>query len=54
MTVRGMTIRSSVEQGQYEVDSRAIAEAIVKSWMLVAAKVEPVAVGAGKHQAATR
>ena len=31
-------LRTSVEQGQYAVDSREVAEAIVRSWMLVAAE----------------
>lgn len=41
--VRGMAgrgvdpmLQTSVEQGRYEVDSREVAEAIVRSWMLVA------------------
>jgi hypothetical protein len=29
-------LQTSVEQGRYEVDSREVAEAIVRSWMLVA------------------
>jgi hypothetical protein len=31
-------LQTSVEQGQYTVDSREVAEAIVRSWMLVAAE----------------
>jgi hypothetical protein len=40
MTGRGIdpTLQTSVEQGQYEVDSREVAEAIVRSWMLVTAE----------------
>jgi hypothetical protein len=40
MTGRGVdpTLQSSVEQGQYIVDSHEVAEAIVRSWMLVAAE----------------
>jgi hypothetical protein len=30
------TLQTSVEQGHYVVDSREVAEAIVRSWMLVA------------------
>jgi hypothetical protein len=30
------TLQMSVEQGQYVVDTRKVAEAIVRSWMLVA------------------
>lgn len=33
-------LRESVEMGQYAVDSRAVAEALMRSWMLVSA--EPV------------
>jgi hypothetical protein len=40
MTGRGIdpTLQTSVSQGHYEVDSREVAEAIVRSWMLVAAE----------------
>jgi hypothetical protein len=40
MTGRGIdpTLQTSVEQGHYVVDSREVAEAIVRSWMLVAAE----------------
>jgi hypothetical protein len=40
MTGRGIdsTLQTSVTQGQYEVDTREVAEAIVRSWMLVAAE----------------
>ena len=40
MTGRGIdpTLQTSVKQGHYEVDSREVAEAIVRSWMLVAAQ----------------
>ena len=30
------TLQTSVEQGRYVVDTREVAEAIVRSWMLVA------------------
>jgi hypothetical protein len=38
MAVRGIdpTLQLNVARGQYEVDSREVAEAIVRSWMLVA------------------
>jgi hypothetical protein len=39
MTGRGTidpVLRESVEMGQYAVDSRAVAEAVIRSWMLVA------------------
>ena len=40
MAGRGIdpSLQTSVEQGQYTVDSREVAEAIVRSWMLVAAE----------------
>ena len=39
MSGRGIeTLQTSVEAGQYKVDSREVAEAIVRSWMLVAAE----------------
>ena len=40
MTVRGVdpTLQTSVEQGHYVVNTREVAEAIVRSWMLVAAE----------------
>lgn len=38
MSVRGIdpTLALSVEREEYEVDSSAVAEAILRSWMLVA------------------
>jgi hypothetical protein len=38
MRSRGIdpTLQTSVEKGHYIVDSREVAEAIVRSWMLVA------------------
>ena len=40
MTGRGIdpTLQTSVEKGHYVVDTREVAEAIVRSWMLVAAE----------------
>lgn len=40
MAGRGIdpTLQTSVEQGHYIVDSREVAEAIVRSWVLVAAE----------------
>jgi hypothetical protein len=37
MAGRGIdpTLQVSVERGQYEVDSREVAEAVLRSWMLV-------------------
>ena len=37
--------RRRMEQGEYVVDSREVAEAIVRSWMLVAAEPRHRAVG---------
>ena len=54
MTGRGVdpTLQSSVEQGQYIVDSHEVAEAIVRSWMLVAAEPGHGPAGAEEDQAA--
>ena len=40
MSGRGVdpALQTNVEQGRYIVDSREVAEAIVRSWMLVAAE----------------
>jgi hypothetical protein len=46
------TLQTSVKQGHYEVDSRQVAEAIVRSWMLVAAKSGHGAVRAEEEEAA--
>ena len=56
MTGRGVdpTLQSSVEQGQYIVDSHEVADAIVRSWMLVAAEPRHRAVGAEEQEAASR
>ena len=32
------TLQTSVEQGRYVIDTRQVAEAIVRSWMLIAAE----------------
>ena len=48
------TLQTSVEQGQYEVDSREVADAIVRSWMLVAAEPGHGPAGAEEDQAAAR
>jgi hypothetical protein len=55
MTGRGLdeALRRSVERGRYEVDSRAVAEAVLRSWMLVAAQPRDRAVRPGKSQPAT-
>ena len=48
------TLQTSVEQGQYVVDTREVAEAIVRSWMLVAAEPRHRAVRAEEEEAASR
>ena len=56
MTGRGVdpTLQTSVEQGRYEVDSREVAEAIVRSWMLVAAEPGHGPAGAEEEKPASR
>jgi hypothetical protein len=56
MTGRGVdpTLQTSVAQGRYEVDSREVAEAIVRSWMLVAAEPAHRPVGAEEEDPASR
>ena len=45
------TLQTSVEQGHYVVDTREVAEAIVRSWMLVAAEPGHGAVRAEEDEA---
>jgi hypothetical protein len=54
MSVRGIdpTLQTSVAQGQYVVDTREVAEAIVRSWMLVATEPGQGSVGAEEDEAA--
>jgi hypothetical protein len=56
MTGRGVdpTLQTSVAQGRYEVDSREVAEAIVRSWMLVPAEPGHGPVGAEEEDPASR
>jgi hypothetical protein len=56
MSGRGIdpALQTMLEQGQYEVDSREVAEAIVRSWMLVAAESRHRAVRAEEEEAASR
>ena len=58
--VRGMAgrgidpaLRRNVERGQYEVDARAVAEAVLRSWMLVATQARDRATQTDKAQPAT-
>jgi hypothetical protein len=55
MNLRGIdpTLRRSVERGRYEVDSRAVAEAVLRSWMLVAAQARDGALRPKESQTAT-
>lgn len=55
MSVRGdrPALRDRLERGQYVVDSRAVAEAMLRSWMLVAAQARNGPVPAEKSQPAT-
>jgi hypothetical protein len=46
-------LRRSLERGQYEVDARAVAEAVLRSWMLVATQARDRAVPIEKAQPAT-
>jgi hypothetical protein len=46
-------LRRTVEEGRYVVDSRAVAEAILRSRVLVATEARDRAVRAEKDQAAT-
>jgi hypothetical protein len=47
-------LRHSVERGKYEVDSRAVAEAILRSWVLIAAEARDRAARAHEEKAAPR
>jgi hypothetical protein len=56
MAGRGMdpTLQVSVAQGEYVVDSREVAEAVLRSWMLVAAEPGDGPVGAEEDETASR
>lgn len=56
MSGRGIdpTLQTSVKQGQYIVDSREVAEAIVRSWMLVAAEPGHGPIGAEEEESTSR
>jgi hypothetical protein len=56
MSGRGIDplLQTTLEQGEYVVDSREVAEAIVRSWMLVAAEPRHGAVRAEEDEPATR
>jgi hypothetical protein len=55
MTCRGVdpTLRRSVEKGEYVVDSRAVATAILRSGVLVAAQTGDGSAGSEENQSAT-
>ena len=46
-------LRTNLELGKYEVDTRAVAEAILRSWMLIAAEARDRAVRAHEEKPAT-
>lgn len=48
------TLQTSVTQGHYVVDTREVAEAIVRSWMLVAAEPGHGSGRPEKEEAASR
>jgi hypothetical protein len=54
MSVRGIdqTLQLSVERKEYVVDSSAVAEAVLRSWMLVAPEPVNGTVGAEQDEAA--
>ena len=54
MTGRGVdpTLQTSVVQGRYQVDSHEVAEAIVRSWVRIAAESGHGAVRAEEDEAA--
>ena len=56
MSGRGIdpALQTTLGQGEYEVDSREVAEAIVRSWMLVAAEPGEGPVGAEEDEPASR
>jgi hypothetical protein len=56
MSGRGIdpTLQTSVKQGHYEVDSREVAEAIVRSWVLVAGEPGHGSVRAEEDEPASR
>ena len=56
MAGRGIepALRNSVEHGKYYVDSRAVAEAIMRSWVLIAAEARDRAVRAHEEKPAPR
>ena len=55
MAGRGIdpVLQTTLERGEYEVDSREVAEAIVRSWMLVAAESRHGAVRSEQEEAAS-
>jgi hypothetical protein len=54
MSTRGKidpSLRESVELGEYAIDSRQVAEAVMRSWMLVAAEPTDGPVGTEHDEA---
>ena len=48
------TLQTTVEQGRYVIDTREVAEAIVRSWMLVATEPGYGTVRADQEEPASR
>jgi hypothetical protein len=55
MSDRGIDpgLRRSVERGDYRIDSQAVAKAVIRSWMLVAAQPRDGAGRPEKEQSAS-
>jgi hypothetical protein len=47
-------LRHSLQGGKYEVDTRAVAEAILRSWMLIAAEARDRPIRGQEEKPATR
>jgi hypothetical protein len=48
------TLQVSLERGQYEVDSREVAEAVLRSWMLVAPEAGQRSLGTEEDESGSR
>ena len=56
MAGRGIdpTLQATVEQGEYAIDSREVAEAVLRSWMLVAPESGHGPIAAEEEEPASR
>ncbi len=56
MAGRGIdpTLQTTVEEGEYLIDSREVAEAVLRSWMLVAPESGHGPIGAEEDEPASR